>query len=201
MSHDTQFHVHHDSDAAVGRRERLGVRLLIVADGSFLFSMIFSYFYLRNLNTGGNWLPKGVKHFSSSSAWQVAIPFVIAAICHRLGQENKERRNLTSIATLIVLLVGGYLQWKQMAHMPFLLKDDGGVVTFNGAYASNWVLMAGTGIFHYFLGAFIALGILIRNRTTNVSHELDVWRQRTAQSWFTWCAIAAVLTAFTLSII
>jgi heme/copper-type cytochrome/quinol oxidase subunit 3 len=201
MSHDTQFHVHHDSDAAVGRRERLGVRLLIVADGSFLFSMIFSYFYLRNLNTGGNWLPKGVKHYSSSSVWQVAIPFVIAAICHRLGQENKERRNLTSIATLIVLLVGGYLQWKQMAHMPFLLKDDGGVVTFNGAYASNWVLMAGTGIFHYFLGAFIALGILIRNRTTNVSHELDVWRQRTAQSWFTWCAIAAVLTAFTLSII
>ena len=88
-----------------------------------------------------------------------------------------------------------------MAHMPFLLKDDGGVVTFNGAYASNWVLIAGTGIFHYFLGAFIALGILIRNRTTNVSHELDVWRQRTAQSWFTWCAIAAVLTAFTLSII
>ena len=201
MSHDTQFHVHHDSDAAVGRRERLGVRLLIVADGSFLFSMIFSYFYLRNLNTGGNWLPNGVKHYTPSSAWQVAIPFVIAAICHRLGQENKERRNLTSIATLIVLLVGGYLQWKQMAHMPFLLKDDGGVVTFNGAYASNWVLMAGTGIFHYFLGAFIALGILIRNRTTNVSHELDVWRQRTAQSWFTWCAIAAVLTAFTLSII
>jgi len=201
MSHDTEFHVHHDSDAAVGRRERLGVRLLIVADGSFLFSMIFSYFYLRNLDVGGNWLPKGVKHFSSGSAWMVAIPFVIAAISHRMGQADKKVRNLTSIVTLLVLLVGGYIQLHQMANMPFLLKDDAGIVTFNGAYASNWVLMAGTGVFHYFLGAFIALGILIRNRTTNLPHELDLWRQRTAQSWFTWCAIAAVLTAISLSII
>jgi heme/copper-type cytochrome/quinol oxidase subunit 3 len=201
MSADTEFHVHHDSDAAVGRRERLGVRLLIVADGSFLFGMIFSYFYLRNLNNNGGWLPKGVHHYSISSVWQVAIPFVIAAISHRLGQENKQTRNLTSIVTFVVLLVGGYLQWKQMAHMPFLLTDDGGVVSFNGAYASNWVLMAGSGLFHYFLGSFIALGILIRNRTTDLPHELDLWRQRVAQSWFTWCAIAAVLTALTLSVI
>ncbi len=201
MSHDTEFHVHHDSDSAVGRRERLGVRLLIVADGAFLFSMIFSYFYLRNLNTNGGWLPKGVKHFSVGSAWSVAIPFVIAAIAHRLGQEDKQRRNLTSLVTLAVLLVGGYIQWHQMAHMPFLVTDDAGVVSFNGAYASNWVLMAGTGIFHYFLGAFIALGILIRNRTTDLPHELDLWRQRTAQSWFTWCAVAACLTALTLSVI
>ena len=201
MSADTEFHVHHDSDAAVGRRERLGVRLLIVADGSFLFGMIFSYFYLRNLNNNNGWLPKGVQHYSISSAWQVAIPFIIAAISHRLGQENKQTRNLTSIVTLLALLVGGYLQWKQMAHMPFLLKDDGGVVSFNGSYASNWVLMAGTGIFHYFLAGFIALGILIRNRTTDLPQELDLWRQRVAQSWFTWCAVAAVLTAITLSVI
>jgi heme/copper-type cytochrome/quinol oxidase subunit 3 len=201
MSADTEFHVHHDSDAAVGRRERLGVRLLIVADGSFLFGMIFSYFYLRNLNNNDGWLPKGVHHYSTFSAWQVAIPFVIAAITHRLGQESKQIRNLTSIATFVVLLVGGYLQWKQMAHMPFLLKDDGGVVSFNGAYASNWVLMAGSGLFHYILGAFLALGILIRNRTTDLPYELDLWRQRVVQSWFTWCAIAAVLTALTLSVI
>ena len=53
MAHDTEFHLHHDSPEAVGRRERLGVRLLIVADASFLFAMIFSWFYLRNLNVNG----------------------------------------------------------------------------------------------------------------------------------------------------
>jgi heme/copper-type cytochrome/quinol oxidase subunit 3 len=50
MNTDTEFHIHHDAPEVVGRRERLGVRLLIVADGSFVFAMIFSYFYLRNLN-------------------------------------------------------------------------------------------------------------------------------------------------------
>jgi heme/copper-type cytochrome/quinol oxidase subunit 3 len=201
MSHDTEFHVHHDSDAAVGRRERLGVRLLIVADGAFLFGMIFSYFYLRNLNAGGQWLPEGVKKFSTASAWLVALPFVVAAISHRLGQSSKKTRNLTSVITLLVLLAGGYYQIHQMANMPFLIKDDGGVVSFHGAYASNWVVMAGSGVFHYFLAAFIALGILLRNRTTNLPEELELWRQRVAQSWFTWCAVAAVLTAITLSIV
>ena len=43
MSADTQFHVHHDAPEVVGRRERLGVRLLIVADGAFVFGMIFTF--------------------------------------------------------------------------------------------------------------------------------------------------------------
>ena len=37
-----------DAPEVVGRRERLGVRLLIVADGAFLFGMLFTYFYLKN---------------------------------------------------------------------------------------------------------------------------------------------------------
>ena len=57
MATHTEFHVHHDSPEKVGRRERLGVRLLIVADGSFLFGIIFSWFYLRNLNVNNAWLP------------------------------------------------------------------------------------------------------------------------------------------------
>ena len=49
--------MHHDSPAKVGRRERLGVRLIIVADGAFVFGLIFTYFYLRNLNLNGGWVP------------------------------------------------------------------------------------------------------------------------------------------------
>ena len=45
MSSETQFHVHHDAPEVIGRRERLGVRLLIVADGAFLFGMLFTFFY------------------------------------------------------------------------------------------------------------------------------------------------------------
>ena len=201
MAHDTEFHIHHDAPEVVGRRERLGVRLLIVADGAFLFGMVFTYFYLRNLNTNGGWLPHGVKHFSAGSGWMVAIPFVISALAHRFGLIRQELARLTSLISLLALLVGLYLQWHQMAHMPFIVHDDAGVSSFSGAYASCWMIFAGAGIFHYLVGGFIALGLVLRHGRAHVDPTLEIWRQRTAGSWFTWIAIAGVISALVTSIV
>jgi heme/copper-type cytochrome/quinol oxidase subunit 3 len=199
MAHETEFHVHHDSPEAIGRRERLGVRLLIVADGAFLFGMIFSWFYLRNLNVNQGWLPKGVHSFSTASGYMAALGLVVAALAHRLGEYNKGVRNLTAIVALVALLIGGYYQWRQMAHMPFEAHDANGRPFFNGAYASNWVLVAGANMFHYILGAFVALGLVIRGYRAQVDHTLEEWRQRTAGSWFTWIAVSGVLCAIATS--
>ena len=199
MSHDTQFHVHHDSPEAVGRRERLGVRLLIVADGAFLFGMIFSWFYLRNLNVNQAWLPKGVHTVSSASGWVAAIGLVVAALAHRVGEYNRAARNLTSLVVLIALLIGGYYQWHQMAHMPFITHDANDRPFYNGAYASNWVLVAGANMFHYLVGSFVALGLVLRARRVKLDATLEEWRQRTAGAWFTWIAISGVLCAIATS--
>lgn len=199
MAQDTEFHVHHDSPEAIGRRERLGVRLLIVADGAFLFAMIFSWFYLRNLDVNHAWLPKGVHTFSSTSGWIAAAGLIVAALIHRLGERNRTSRNVTSVVVLIALLIGGYYQWHQMAHMPFIAHDSAGRPFYNGAYASNWVLVAGANMFHYLIGAFIALGLVLRGYRAKVDPVLEEWRQRTAGSWFTWIAIAAILCAITTS--
>lgn len=199
MAHDTEFHVHHDSPEAVGRRERLGVRLLIVADGAFLFGMIFSWFYLRNLNVNQSWLPKGVHSFSAGSGWVAAAGLIVAAIAHRAGEYNRGIRNATAIIALVALLVGGYYQWHQMAHMPFIAHDPNGRPFFNGAYASNWVLVAGANMFHYFIGAFVALGLVLRGYRTKLDPTLEEWRQRTAGSWFTWIAVSGILCAIATS--
>ena len=200
MTH-TEFHIHHDAPEVVGRRERLGVRLLIVADGAFLFGMIFSYFYLRNLNTNNGWLPEGTKHFSAASGWAVAIPFIVAALSHRLGLVRHNLARATTILTLLALLVGLYLQWHQMAHMPFIHHDEGGGASFSGGYASSWVLLAGANLFHYLLGGFIALGLALRHGRTKVDPTLELWRGRTAGSWFTWIAIAGIASALVTSIV
>ena len=201
MAHDTEFHIHHDAPEVVGRRERLGVRLLIVADGAFLFGLVFTYFYLRNLNTNHGWLPEGAKHFSAGSGWLVAIPFIIAAISHRIGLMQRNLARLTTVVTLLVLLVGLYLQWHQMANMPFILHDEAGGSSFNGGYASCWVVFAGASLFHYILGAFIALGLTLRHGRTQVHPTLELWRGRTAGSWFTWIAIAGIISALVTSIV
>lgn len=199
MSSDTQFHIHHDAPAVVGRRERLGVRLLIIADGSFVVGTIFSYFYLRGLNANGAWIPKGGHTLAASSGWVVAIPLIVAAIVHKMGA--KSRNSGTAAIVLLAMLVGGYLQWKQLATMPFIAKDDGGRRFFEGAYASNWVVIGGANMFHYIIGTFLALGLLIRRSRAKVDPTLEYWRQLTAGSWFTWIAISGVLCAITTGII
>ena len=195
MSTDTEFHIHHDSAEKVGRRERLGVRLLIVADGAFVFGMIFSWFYLRNLNENNAWLPKGVHTFTTASGYTAAIGLIIAALAHRAGEMNHGLRRVSSIVVFLALLIGAVYQWHQMAHMPFIAHDDNGRPFYNGAYASNWVLVAGANMFHYLLGAFVALGLVIRGYRTKLDPVLEEWRQRTAGSWFTWIAISGILCA------
>lgn len=199
MSHDTEFHIHHDSAEKVGRRERLGVRLLIVADGAFVFGMMFSWFYLRNLNENNAWLPKGVHTFTTASGYIAAVGLVVAAIFHRIGERNHGMRRVSSIVVFLALVIGAVYQWHQMAHMPFIAHDDNGRPFYNGAYASNWVLVAGANMFHYLLGAFVALGLVIRGYRTKLDPVLEEWRQRTAGSWFTWIAISGILCAIAAS--
>lgn len=199
MSSHTEFHIHHDAPAVVGRRERLGVRLLIVADGAFVAGMIFSYFYLRGLNANGGWVPKGGHTLAASSGWIVALPLVVAAVVHKLG--TKSRSSASAGIVLLAMLVGMYLQWHQLATMPFIAKDDGGRHFFEGAYASNWVVLGGANMFHYIIGTFLALGLFIRRSRANVDPTLEYWRQLTASSWFTWIAVSGVLCAITTGII
>ncbi len=199
MSSHTEFHIHHDAPAVVGRRERLGVRLLIVADGAFVAGMIFSYFYLRGLNANGGWVPKGGHTLAASSGWIVALPLVVAAVVHKLG--TKSRSSASAGIVLLAMLVGLYLQWHQLATMPFIAKDDGGRHFFEGAYASNWVVLGGANMFHYIIGTFLALGLFIRRSRANVDPTLEYWRQLTASSWFTWIAVSGVLCAITTGII
>ena len=199
MSHDTEFHIHHDSAEKVGRRERLGVRLLIVADGSFVFGMMFSWFYLRNLNENNAWLPKGVHTFTTASGYIAAVGLVVAAIFHRIGERNHGMRRVSSIVVFLALVIGAVYQWHQMAHMPFIAHDDNGRPFYNGAYASNWVLVAGANMFHYLLGAFVALGLVIRGYRTKLDPVLEEWRQRIAGSWFTWIAVSGILCAIATS--
>jgi heme/copper-type cytochrome/quinol oxidase subunit 3 len=144
-------------------------------------------------------VPKGGHTLAASSGWIVAIPLIVAAIVHKMGA--KSRNSGTAAIVLLAMLVGGYLQWKQLAHMPFIAKDDGGRHFFEGAYASNWVVIGGANMFHYIIGTFLALGLLIRRSRAKVDPTLEYWRQLTAGSWFTWIAISGVLCASTTGII
>jgi hypothetical protein len=197
---NTEFHMHHDSPEKVGRRERLGVRILIVADASFLFAMVFSWFYLRNLNANDAWLPKGVKTFGAATSWIAIAPYIVSFLFHRIAMRDKAMRGPLMTLAFAVLVIGAVYQWHQISHMPFVAQDDNGRPYYNGAYASNWILFAGSNMFHYILTGFIALGLAIRGFRGNLLDAvLEDWRQKVAGSWFTWVAIGGVISAITMS--
>lgn len=64
MSIDTPMHEethgghegHHDSPEVKFHRERLGVWLIIVADVIVVAALLFTYLYLRGINTDGHWM-------------------------------------------------------------------------------------------------------------------------------------------------
>jgi heme/copper-type cytochrome/quinol oxidase subunit 3 len=56
MSSETK-NVHYEHPDVVGSRNRLGLILILVADIAFALSILFVYFYLRQQNVNGMWLP------------------------------------------------------------------------------------------------------------------------------------------------
>lgn len=193
----TTHAVHHDPAENVGRRERLGVRLLIVADGAFVLGTIFTFLYLRSLNVNDGWLPEGVERVGSSSIWVVTLPLIIAALLHRYGEGHRGAFRATSALTFLVLAAGLVLQLQQVMQTSFFSVEEE-TMHFEGTYASSWLLLALANVLHYGIGAFVALGLAIRAQRAHVDPELEVWRLRTAGSWFTWIAFAGLASAITL---
>lgn len=197
MTAHAVHHVHHDPPEMVGRRERLGVRLLIVADGAFVFGTLFSYLYLRMGNTNNGWITAGTERAATSAIWTVTIPLVIAALSHWYGQRRPAVFATMATFTFVALAAGLVLQFRQLAGNEYFEVEEG-TMHFASAYGSAWLMLAGANLIHYLLGTFVALGLAIRARRAHVAADLEVWRLRTAGSWFTWIAFAGVLSALVL---
>jgi heme/copper-type cytochrome/quinol oxidase subunit 3 len=103
--------------------------LLAGATAFFFISFVFAYFYLRSLNSGGMWKPKGV---DASVGWGTAVVacFVVSAVLVRLGLTDHRalRRRQWRIKGLVALFVGIaglVLQALAWTHQDFGPADGG----------------------------------------------------------------------------
>lgn len=179
------------------RSERAGVLLLIVADVAFVLSLVFTYFYLRGLNTDDGWIPKGSATLSPVDGWLIAGLVVLSALVYRWGElrDRAGQRGQLITATavgLILLLADLALQLWRMVTLPF------GVGT--GSYASMIMVMGGAHVFHLILTAVLGLAIWNRARR-GLSGRAAGWQVRMVGYWWYWVAISAVIIAFTTSFV
>jgi heme/copper-type cytochrome/quinol oxidase subunit 3 len=189
--------VHLEDPDLIGRRWRTGVRLLIVADASFVAALLFSYFYLRGLNTDKAWLADGQATASIAVSWLLAGGLVLSAAAFRWAQrgiENgSESRFVAGAAlALVVLVLDSVAQVWQLVSFPFGVADS--------AYSSSLYTLAGANLFHLLLTVFLGVAMWNRGRHHIYSASSN-WQVRLVALWWTWVALASVLAAFTTSFI
>ena len=195
MTAVTEHHAdsgHHEAPEVISRRDRMGVLLLIFADAAFVGALVFTWFYLRTLNQGGNWIPKDVEVAASSQSWIVTGVAGISAALMYLGlvavRNGKVKQLLTfALLALVVIIADLYLQIQALDSFPFTIK--------NGSYASTMFALAGANIFHLGLTIFLGIGIVNRIRMGRYSQD-DHGHVREVTYWWIWVAVASLITSF-----
>jgi len=189
--------LHIEDPDVIGRRWRTGVLLLIVADASFVAALVFSYLYLRGLNTEKLWLADGQKTAAIWVSWLITLVIVVSAVLYRWAekgiQAGHESRLVSGTAlALLTLLVAAVIQVIQLVSFPF------GIGT--SAYSSAIYTMAGANLFHLVLTIFLGIAMVNRGRA-HIYSQTSNWQVRLVGMWWTWIAVAAIATAFATSFI
>lgn len=189
--------LHIEDPNLIGRRWRTGVLLLVVADASFVASLVFSYFYLRGLNTEKAWLLHGQHTAAIWVSWLITAVLVVSAGVFRWAQgsimKGNEARFVAGAALALgILLADAVIQVIQLTRLPFGVGDS--------AYSSSIYTLAGANLFHLILTAFLGISMVNRGRA-HLYSETTNWQVRLVGIWWTWVAIAAVVTAFATSFI
>ncbi len=122
--------------------------LLAGATAFFFVSFLFAYFYLRSLNNGGMWKPKGV---DASIAWGtvVIVCWVVSALLVRLGLTDhralrRAQWRVKGLAALLVGVVGLVLQVLAWTHEGFGPADGGFASVYFGWTAFLFLFVLGT---------------------------------------------------------
>ena len=128
-----------------------GTRLLIGVVASGLGAFIFSFFYLRSLNSHGLWYPSGAEATKPSMGLgtTIMVLIVVSAIVQTLGlqQVKAGKRNawvMAGVAAIVLGVAAAVIQMVQLATLGFLPGASGFASVFVGAGPVQILLVLGT---------------------------------------------------------
>ena len=160
--------------------EHLGMWLFIGSDAVFLMLEVFSWFYLRFLNTNGMWrgvlcspakpcldglgnplnhaIPAAGILYSLLVLVFTAIAVLLVYLVEMSSREQRGRSVIGRAAglSLVFLLAAIAMSFYQFQHLPF--------TTVDGAYASAYEFFIGSSLAHVIILAIVGLGVWNRAR-------------------------------------
>jgi heme/copper-type cytochrome/quinol oxidase subunit 3 len=132
----------------LGRNLQVGARMMAAAQAFALLSFVFAYFYLRTLNSNGDWRPK---HVNPSGGIGVAMLVCLVACAlayaygvQRLGDGTEGGWRAASIASLVLGVAAFVLIIVQFASISFGPTSGGYASVFvgwNAFYAVNLLIV------------------------------------------------------------
>jgi heme/copper-type cytochrome/quinol oxidase subunit 3 len=140
--------VEEEPPEVLGRNLVSASYLLAGATAFFFIAFVFAYFYLRSLNSGGLWKPKGV---DASIGWGTAVVacYVVSALLVRLGLADhralrRQQWRLKGGVALLIGVVGLVLQVLAWTHEGFGPADGGFASVYFGWTAFLFLFVFGT---------------------------------------------------------
>lgn len=204
----------HHSPLQKDRRERLALWLFIGGDLLFLLLELFTWFYLRALNTNGMWrgalctvakpcsdgLGNSITHEIAKANPAYTSVIAILAVVTALavwGVESAARKSQQSSVVglagvgLVAILAAVAVQCFQFGKLPFQ--------TIDGSYASAFQFFMGSTLVHLILLAFIMVGLFNRARVGRYS-EGHWYQARIIRMFAVWIAVSTCVLALVMSL-
>ena len=208
----------------VDKGQRLGVWLFIGGDIIIVSALLFTYLYLRGVDTSGHWMSllgyKGhsyayyqnqaslpnptlihVKPMSAGFDWLItAVTVVTAGIIwqgERTLRATKNAKAFSSAAGLatIVTLVAIVLTVIQLRSIPeIFVATNDSQGMAYTAYDSAFLALVGSGLVHLVILAFLGLGLVIRTSRGLITSE-NWYQARLIRMFWVWIAISSVIVA------
>jgi heme/copper-type cytochrome/quinol oxidase subunit 3 len=206
------------------RGQRLGVWLFIGGDIIIVSALLFTYLYLRGVDTSGHWMsllglqghsysyyqnasslpaPRliHVKPMSAGFDWLItAVTVVTAGIIWqgertlRATKNAKAFSSATAFAT-IVTLVAIVLTVIQLRSIPeIFVSTNDSQGMAYTAYDSAFMALVGSGLVHLVILAFLGLGLTIRTSRGLITGE-NWFQARLIRLFWVWIAISSVIVA------
>jgi len=213
---------HHEPPEVVDGRQRMAIWLFIGGDIIGFSAILFTYLYLRGVNTGGHWMSMmgyqghsyayyenaanlpaptliTVGKLAAGLNWLVTGLTVLSAAFVWAGEKglraSKNAKNysmMTALATAVTI-VTIYFTIKQLHNIPSIYVAVNDSHTMAyTAYDSSMMVLIGSGMVHLFLLAFLGLGLTIR-AARGVINGTKWYQARLVRLFWVWVAISAVI--------
>ena len=176
---DEEAYYHDASLGALWTASRSGVALVATMYGG----IAFAYFYLRSLNSQGQWDPGGVTA-SAIIGTTIMVLMVVAAIANYYGMRRLRKGaavdwQVSGIFALVLMLVAAGLQIWTLTRLPFNPSSSG--------YAGVFIAFAPVNAVSILLAAYWAETLIVKSirskRELSVDGGLGVSSQPAAESF------------------